>query len=124
MTRHRPKNLNLLTIRLPLPALVSILHRISGAVMFLAIPILLWMLQQSLANAQGYASAQRMLHHPLMIGLSLLLIWTFCFHACAGLRHLMLEARWGVNLAFGRLSSYAVFLLSIVMTLLIGMWLW
>jgi hypothetical protein len=54
--RSRPKNLNLLTIRLPIPALVSIMHRVSGAFLFLLLPGLLWLLAQSLASAESYGA--------------------------------------------------------------------
>jgi succinate dehydrogenase / fumarate reductase cytochrome b subunit len=124
MTRRRPKNLNLMSIRLPLPALVSIMHRMSGALLFLIIPLLLWLLQQSLASAESFAVVQRLLHHPLAKFVCLLVSWAFLHHACAGIRHLILDARWGINLAFAHFSSRAVLLVSGVLTFLAGAWLW
>lgn len=122
--RHRPKNLNLMTIRLPLPALVSILHRMSGALLFFAIPLLLWLLQQSLASAASFAAVQNLLHHPLVKWVCWLMAWAFLHHACAGIRHLLLDARWGIHRIFVRFSSQTVLLVSGGLTLLMGVWLW
>jgi len=65
MNNKRPKFLALHQIRLPLPGLVSILHRISGALLFLALPLLLWMLQCSLRSIETYTQLSDALQHPL-----------------------------------------------------------
>jgi succinate dehydrogenase / fumarate reductase cytochrome b subunit len=75
--KPRPKNLNLLSIRLPVNALVSILHRVSGFALFLVLPLLLWCLQQSLQSAQGFEQVQQLLTHPLAKLLLLSLAWAF-----------------------------------------------
>jgi succinate dehydrogenase / fumarate reductase cytochrome b subunit len=124
MTRSRPKNLNLTTIRLPLPALISVLHRISGTLLFLAIPVLLWLWQLSLASAEGYTAALQILRHPLVKFALVLLVWVFLYHACAGLRHLALDARLGSSLSFARASSVGVLIISGLLTLYAGVWLW
>jgi succinate dehydrogenase / fumarate reductase cytochrome b subunit len=124
MAKKRPKNLNLMTIRLPLPALVSIMHRVSGAFLFLILPVLLWLLQQSLSSVESYQQAQQFLHHAVVKLLCLLVVWAFMHHACAGLRHLGLDAHLGLKLNFARASSQAVLIVSGILTLLIGVWLW
>lgn len=124
MAQRRPKNLNLLTIRLPLPALVSIMHRISGALLFLVLPLLLWLWQQSLSSPEGYVATLQLLHHPVAKLLILILIWAYLHHACAGLRHLALDARWGLKLPFARASSTCVLVISGLLTLLAAIRLW
>ena len=73
--KKRPKNLDLPTIRLPLPGVLSILHRISGAVLFLLLPVLLWLFQQSLASPESYAVAKAVTSNFLVKIILLGLIW-------------------------------------------------
>jgi succinate dehydrogenase / fumarate reductase cytochrome b subunit len=122
--RNRPKNLNLLTIRLPIPALVSIMHRVSGAFLFMLLPILLWVLYQSLASAESYQLAQAVLHHPIAKLICLAVTWAYLHHACAGIRHLALDAHYGLRLNYARATSRAVLIISGLLTLRMGIWLW
>lgn len=115
--RQRPKNLNLFTIRLPLPALVSIMHRISGAFLFLLLPVLLWSVQQSLTNPDTYAAIHQWLASPFAKLLYWLIAWAYLHHALAGTRHLIMDAHYGINLKFARASSYGVLAISGLTTL-------
>jgi succinate dehydrogenase / fumarate reductase cytochrome b subunit len=124
MAAKRPKNLNLFTIRLPLPALVSIMHRASGAFLFLLLPLLLLLLQQSLASSDSYAEVHALLKTLLFRLIYLLIIWAYLHHALAGLRHLALDAHWGLNLRFARASSMSVLIISGVLTVLMAFLLW
>jgi|SRR5450830_237848 len=124
MAAKRPKNLNLFTIRLPLPALVSILHRASGAFLFLLLPLLLFLLQQSLASSATYDEVHALLKTPLLRLIYLIIIWAYLHHALAGLRHLAFDAHWGLNLRFARASSMGVLIVSVVLTVLMGFLLW
>ena len=121
---NRPKNLNLLTIRLPIPALVSIMHRVSGAFLFLLLPLLLWVLHLSLATDSSYEQAQAVLHHPLVKLICLMVTWAYLHHACAGIRHLALDAHYGLRLNYARATSRAVLIISGLLTLRMGVWLW
>jgi succinate dehydrogenase / fumarate reductase cytochrome b subunit len=121
---NRPKNLNLLTIRLPIPALVSIMHRVSGAFLFMLLPVLLWVLHQSLANDESYQLAQAVLHHPLAKLICLAVTWAYLHHAFAGIRHLALDAHYGLRLNYARATSRAVLIVSGLLTLRMGIWLW
>ena len=89
--KKRPKNLDLPTIRLPLPGVLSILHRISGAVLFLLLPVLLWLFQQSLASPETYAAAKAVTSNFLVKIILLGLIWLYMHHFCAGIRYLLLD---------------------------------
>jgi succinate dehydrogenase / fumarate reductase cytochrome b subunit len=124
MARTRPKYLNLLQIRLPLPALVSILHRVSGALLFLLIPLLLWLLQASLESVQTYERLRATVSHPFVKLVLLALLWAYLHHLLAGLRHLALDLHIGVELAPARASSGAVLALGILLTLATGVALW
>lgn len=124
MSTKHPKYLDLLKIRLPLPGWISILHRLSGAVLFLFIPFLLWLLQESLATAETYAGFKSTLAHPLVKFVLFGLVWAFLHHFFAGIRYLALDLRLGIELGPSRTSSKAVLIASIVLTLFIGVHLW
>mgnify|MGYP001007208644 FL=1 len=118
--KRRPKNLDLPTIRLPLPGILSILHRVSGAALFLLLPFLLWLLQSSLASSESFAGVRGVVGHPLVKIILLGLIWFYMHHFCAGIRYLLLDMDKGVDLEAARLSSKIVFAVSIALTLIIG----
>lgn len=118
--KTRPKNLDLMTIRLPLPGILSIIHRVSGAGIFLLLPALLWLLQSSLSSAETFALAKGFAAHPLVKLVLLGLIWLYLHHFCAGIRYLLLDLHKGVDLESARRSSKIVFAVSIALTLVIG----
>ena len=124
MKDPRPKYLDLTRIRLPLPALVSILHRVSGAGLFLFLPFLLYLLHSSLASPDSYVHYRAAVQHPLVKLLLIGLLWAFLHHFLAGLRHLALDMHWGVELQFARNTSRAVLAASLVLTAILGVWLW
>ncbi|MEP6997779.1 MAG: succinate dehydrogenase, cytochrome b556 subunit [Betaproteobacteria bacterium] len=121
----RPVYLNLFRIRQPIPAIVSILHRLSGAILFLiGIPLLLYAVQQSLASSDSYASLQATLGRPIVKLLLLGLVWAYLHHFCAGIRYLLLDMHIGTELKPARQSSFAVLIVSLVLTAIIGARLW
>jgi succinate dehydrogenase / fumarate reductase cytochrome b subunit len=124
MATRRPVYLNLLKIRLPLPGIVSIMHRASGALLFLLLPLLLYVLQQSLSSAQGFAEVRSWFQSPLTKLALLMVIWAYLHHFCMGLRYLALDLDIGVKLAQARFSAKLVLIVSIVLTLLIGVKIW
>jgi succinate dehydrogenase / fumarate reductase cytochrome b subunit len=124
MQRNRPKNLNLLSIRLPLPALVSILHRTSGFLLFLALPLILLALQYSLQSALRFQQLADILSHPIVKFLLVVTGWAFIHHFLAGIRHLAMDVHWGTTLPKARASAKMVMVLSAVLTILTAIWLW
>jgi succinate dehydrogenase / fumarate reductase cytochrome b subunit len=124
MDKKRPKYLDLTRIKLPVPALVSILHRISGFGLFLFLPLLLWLLQSSLASPDSYVRYRAAIAHPLMKLVLIGLIWAFLHHLIAGLRFLLLDIHVGTELAVARNSSRVVLALSIMLTLGLGVLVW
>ena len=119
MRKSRPKNLDLRTIRLPLPGVVSILHRISGALMFLLLPVVLWAFGLSLRSAQGFADVAAVLGSWPMKLLGLVLFWGLAHHFCAGIRHLASDiCPKVVTKQAGRRSAVTVLVVSLLATLL------
>jgi succinate dehydrogenase / fumarate reductase cytochrome b subunit len=119
----RPKNLNLLTIRFPLPAIASILHRMSGFVLFLLIPVMLWGLSFSLTDS-GFNNIQLWLSEGYVKWLFWALLIPFCYHLVAGLRHLLSDLHIGNTRAGGKTAAIFVFVISAILVILTGIWLW
>jgi succinate dehydrogenase / fumarate reductase cytochrome b subunit len=124
MAKSRPKHLNLFQIKLPVPGVVSILHRISGIGLFLMLPFLLFLLQASLQSPDSYVHFREWLSFVLVKLVLLGLLWAFLHHFCAGIRYLFLDVHVGTELATARASSFAVLGVSLVLTVLFGVWLW
>ncbi|HLU77382.1 MAG TPA: succinate dehydrogenase, cytochrome b556 subunit [Burkholderiales bacterium] len=121
MKKKRPPLwLNISLFNLPVPGRVSILHRISGAALFLALPWLLFLLDNSLASPERYARVQQHLNHPLAQLAVLGLLWAYAHHFCAGIRHLLLDLHVGIDLQSARASARAVLGASLALTLLFG----
>src|SRR3954469_8628373 len=128
--KRRPKYLNLrallFEIRLPLPGWVSILHRVSGALLFFPlIAWLLYLLDASLASEAGFERIRtHYLQTPIVKAGLLLFIWAYCHHFCAGIRFLLLDLNKGIELRQARASSVAVLVVSLALTVLFGARLW
>ena len=125
----RPKYLSLpailFQIRLPAPGLVSILHRISGAL--LVLPFAAWaldLLDTSLRSESGFEAIRSYFQLPLVKLGMLVFIWAYCHHFCAGIRYLLLDVDVGIELRPARISSFVVFLVSLALTAILGAKLW
>ena len=115
--KKRPKNLDLTTIQLPLPGKVSILHRVSGAGLFLCLPVILWLFSASLTSADTFATFKSVFASlPAKIVLAGL-IWAFIHHFCAGIRFLLLDMHVGIEKEAARKSAAVVLAVSIPLTL-------
>jgi len=120
----RPINLNLLTIRFPVTAIASILHRISGFILFLLIPVFLGLFAVSLRSPQGFLVVHRSLTCPLSKLVILAVLLVLFYHLLAGIRHLLMDMGIGESLAKARFSAGFVIALTMVLTALMGMYLW
>ena len=125
LPKPRPVYLNLVRIRLPLPGIVSILHRVSGAALFLVgLPLLLYAVQTSLASPESFATLSDVLATPFAKIVLIGLVWAYVHHFCAGLRYLLLDVHQFIELKPARQSSAVVFIASLALTALIGIRLW
>jgi len=104
--------------RLPPPGMVSILHRISGALMFLLLPVALWLLQMSLASETSYLRLSEIAAQWWAKLLFLVLAWSLLHHLVAGIRYLLLDLHIGIEKAASVRSALAVFGISLPLTLL------
>ena len=117
--KKRPVNLDLTTIKLPLPGKVSILHRVSGAGLFLFLPVLLWLFGASLNSAESFAMFKAVFASlPAKVVLAGL-IWAFVHHFCAGIRFLLLDLHIGIEKEAARKSAGMVLAVSIPLTLIL-----
>ncbi|QEY23465.1 succinate dehydrogenase, cytochrome b556 subunit [Neisseria animalis] len=122
--KPRPVHLDLPKIRLPIPGIVSILHRISGVLLFIALPLLLGLLAASLDRESVFESYLAFVANPIVkLGL-IVLLWAFLHHACAGTRFLFLDAHKGLDLKTARLTAKIVLACSLTLTVVIGALLW
>ncbi|EMV9186075.1 succinate dehydrogenase, cytochrome b556 subunit [Escherichia coli] len=124
MNSKRPVNLDLRTIQLPITAYTSILHRISGVILFVGIAVLLFALDRSLASEDSFEQVKACLTHPLVK----LVIWgllsALLYHLVAGIRHLIMDAGIGETLEGGKRGSKIVIAVAVVLIVLAGVWVW
>jgi len=105
-------------------AVVSILHRLSGVLWILVLPILLFALQLSLRDAQGFAEVKAWLHNPLFVAVLVLWLWFLLHHFFAGMRFLLLDIDIAVSRRAARLAAWSVHVASVLSTLIIIGLLW
>lgn len=122
--KKRPLWFNLSLLNLPVPGVVSILHRISGALLFVSMFWLLYLLEASLASQERYDAIRQTLAHPLSKLVLLALAWAFLHHLCAGIRYLFLDIHKGIDLPTARATGYMVIAISLALTVLAGALLW
>ena len=112
----------ILTYRMPLAAIVSILHRISGALMFLVgLPFLLYLFQQSLMSEISFDNYRAIVSHWFVKLVLLALAWAYLHHLCAGIRHLFLDLDIGTDKPKSRSSAAVVLAVSLTLTLLVAL---
>ena len=124
MKDNRPVNIDLTTFKWPLPALTSILHRISGVVIFAGVALLLYLLQLSLESAAGFAEVAVLLDNMLIKFLSWSVLAALLFHLIAGIKHLLMDMGIGESLAGGVLAAKLTLVLSFIAIIAAGFWLW
>ena len=120
----RPKYLDLTKIRQPVPAIVSILHRISGATLFLFAGVLLYLFQESLSSPESYVRFRAIADHWLAKLFLTGMLWAFLHHFFAGLRYLLLDMDIGTELRTTRAMSWGVLGTSLALTVVLGVCLW
>jgi succinate dehydrogenase / fumarate reductase cytochrome b subunit len=124
VNKNRPVNLDISTIKLPITAYVSILHRVSGVILFGVVAILLCMLDASLESAESFAALKEGLQNPVYQ----FLIWgslaALAYHTVAGIKHLIMDAGIGETLEGGQAGAKIVLVVAVVLIVLAGIWVW
>lgn len=121
LSKQRPKFLTLNEIRLPVPGFVSILHRVSGAGLFLLLPFLLCLLQLSLGTPENFQSFKSIVGHPLAKLVLFGLCWAYLHHFCAGIRFLLLDLHVGIEKQQARASAKGVLFVSLGLTVIVAL---
>lgn len=122
LSKQRPKFLTLSEIRLPLAGILSILHRVSGAGLFLMLPLLVYIFQLSLdTTPEGAAAFKAVAGNPLVKLILFGLSWAFFHHFCMGIRILLIDIHVGVEKQASRKSASAVLAVSLALTLVVAM---
>ncbi|MCE8001276.1 succinate dehydrogenase, cytochrome b556 subunit [Halomonas daqingensis] len=121
----RPVNLDLTTIQFPLPALTSIAHRITGVILFVGLIFAFWALDKSLSSPEGFLAVRDTLANNI---LAKLIAWgllsALAFHFVAGIKHMLMDAGYGVTLEGGVKKAQATVVISAVLIILAGVWVW
>ena len=121
--RSDPVYLNLLRIRFPVGAVTSIVHRISGLLLFLSLPFAIYLLDLSLRGPDGYEEALSWLQNCWVEAGLVLIVWSLLHHLLSGIRFLLIDVEKGVSLQQARSSAWLVNIAAPVMTLACMWWL-
>ena len=123
--KPRPKYYDLNLAHLPPPGLVSIFHRVSGALLFFPIlPIILYMLHVTLGSEEGFASWQEFFARPMVKLIALGAVWLYAHHFFAGIRYLLLDLHIGIEKEPSRTSAKVVLVLGALATVFIAWRIW
>ena len=123
-TSRRFTNIHILQIiryRLPAAGVVSILHRVSGAMMFLLLPFILYLFDLSITSEISFDSLKGFTSHWFVKMLILAVSWGYLHHFCGGIRHLIMDAHIGLSKEEARKSAHMVFIVSVPLTLLVAL---
>ena len=121
---RRPVFLDIPKMRFPVTALVSISHRLTGVVIFLFLPLLIYLLQQSLASPLSFYHLMHWLAQSWVKGLMWVFLAALSVHFFAGVRHVLMDLGVGEHLGQAKFTAYLVFALSVIAIVLEGVWLW
>ena len=124
MNHQRPVNLDLGSLKYPPMAIASILHRISGIVLFLFLPVMMCFLSQSLDSEESFGLLQTSFSNTYYKLFLLAFIAALMYHVIAGIRHVILDMGFGEHLVAARRSAIFVIILAIVTTIVLGVWIW
>ncbi len=122
--KSRPINLDLQTIQFPITAIASILHRVSGVIMFVAVGILLWLLAISLSSPAGFTQAANLVDGFFVKFILWGILTALSYHIAGGIRHLLMDMNYFEELESGTLSAKFVMGIAVVLSVLAGVLVW
>lgn len=124
MNKKRPVNLDIATIKLPITAYVSILHRVSGVFLFAGVAVLIWMLESSLDSQEGFNSIRDLGANPIFQIILWVVLAALAYHTVMGIRHLIMDFGIGESLKGGKTGATLALVIAIVLIVLAGVWVW
>lgn len=107
--------------RLPAAGIVSILHRISGALLFVLLPFILFLFDKSITSEISFGFMQGYVSHPLVKLAILVVVWGYLQHFCAGIRHLVMDLHIGLSKQEAATSAKVVLVVSLLLTALVAL---
>ncbi|NUU65080.1 succinate dehydrogenase cytochrome b556 subunit [Enterobacteriaceae bacterium BIT-l23] len=123
--KQRPVNLDLTTIRFPVTAIASILHRVSGVITFVAVGILLWLLGLSLSSPEGFLVASSIMDSFIVKFIMWGILTALAYHVVVGIRHMLMDFGWlEETLEAGVSSARVSFIITVVLSILAGVLVW
>lgn len=122
--KQRPVNLDLQTVSFPLTAIASILHRVSGVIMFVATGILMWFLAESLSGPTGFANVQELMGSFLAKFIFWGILTALAYHLVVGVRHIIMDMGYGEDFESGTASARLSMIASVILSVLAGVWVW
>lgn len=124
MNKKRPINLDLTTLHFPVMSITSIMHRISGILVFILLPFMLYYFQQSLGSPESFNQLQTILMSPF----HKLILWAFVsaltYHFMAGVRHIIADYGYGETVHTARKTAWILLSLTVLTTIGLGVWIW
>lgn len=124
MNTNRPVNLDLTTVKFPITAIVSILHRITGVALLAGILILMWMLDASLSSQESFDSLRELLDKVWAKFILWLVLVATAYHLAAGIKHLIMDMGIGESLEGGKRGATITLVVAVLLSVLAGVWLW
>ncbi len=122
--KSRPVNLDLQTIRFPITAIASILHRIAGVIMFVAVGVLLWLLSLSLSSPSGFMEAAGLVDHFFVKFILWGILTAFAYHVVGGIRHLIMDLGYCEEFESGKMTAKVSFVVTAILSVLGGALVW
>ncbi|CBA29263.1 succinate dehydrogenase cytochrome b556 subunit [Cronobacter turicensis] len=125
VNKQRPVNLDLTTIRFPVTAIASILHRVSGVITFVAVGILLWLLGLSLSSQEGFLTASDIMDSFFVKFIMWGILTALAYHVVGGIRHMLMDFGYlEETFAAGQRSAKFAFIITVVLSILAGVLVW
>jgi len=123
--KQRPVNLDLSTIRFPVTAIASILHRVSGVITFVAVGILLWLLGLSLSSPEGFLQASAVMGSFFVKFIVWGILTALAYHIAGGIRHMLMDFGFlAETMETGKRSAHITFVITVVLSILAGVLVW
>jgi len=125
VNKQRPVYLDLQQIQFPATAIASILHRVSGVILFVSIAVLLWLLATSLGSAQGFATVSEIMNSLIAKFVVWGILTALAYHFCGGIRHLLMDmGHFEGSMESGNNSARAAMAITVILSVIAGIWLW